>query len=218
MHPSGVAYAWEIAPWEVALASVPPALSDMLSKRRKPGGGKLPPKIEQGERNARLFRFGCSLRGRNALDYEELRATLVIVNAQRCVPPLRSTEVDRIARSAASYDVPPLWATDPVKFANDPRLRSRGRFVLIALARYAKDDGRCWPGIRRLSADTGQAKNTVERGIEDLIAAGRITVERRRSTSNAYQLLDFEECLLGPISAPETGSSVLTGRTPGGGP
>jgi hypothetical protein len=216
MHPSGVAYAWEIAPWEVDLASLPPALSEMLSKRRKPGGGKLPPTIEPGERNARLFGLACSLRGRDGLGYEELRATLVIVNAQRCAPPLDIAEVERIARSASSYDAPPLWATKPFACARDPRLRLRARHLLAALATYANDEGKCWPGIRRLSEDTGMAKNTVERARDELVTAGRIVVERRRRRSNLYRLVSLQEALLEPQSAAESGSSVLTGRTPGG--
>jgi hypothetical protein len=190
----------------------------MLSKRRKPGGGKLPPKIEQGERNIRLFRFACSLRGRDGLGYEELRATLVIVNVQRCAPSLDTAEVERIARSATSYDAPPLWATDPLAFARDPRLRSRARYLLAALATYANDEGKCWPGIRRLSEDTAMAKNTVERARDELVAAERIVVERRRRASNLYRLLAFQEASLGANSAAESGSSVLTGRTPGGAP
>jgi hypothetical protein len=50
-----------------------------------------------------------------------------------------------------------------------------------------------WPSLRSLDKATGQAKNTVLAGLEDLAIAGRIEViprynpERRRRTSNMYR-------------------------------
>jgi hypothetical protein len=94
-------------------------------------------------------------------------------------------------------------------FAHDPALGARERLLLIALARYANHEGRCWPSIRRLRADTRMATDTVERASEKLVAAERIVVQRRPGTSNLYTLVGFPQRLLGSSSQQEGGSSVL---------
>lgn len=207
-HPSGVEYEWEIPPLEVVRAPAPPALVALLSKRAA-RVATLDGRIEQGARNATLFRLACSIRGRYGASFDELLALLVAANARRCAPPLDDAEVVRIAQSAASYDEPPRWATDPIAFAHDPALGARERLLLIALARYADDEGRCWPSIRRLRADTRMATDTVERASENLVAAERIVVQRRRGTSNLYTLSGFPQRLLGSSRQQEGGSSVL---------
>jgi hypothetical protein len=218
IHPSGAEYGWEIAPWEIERALAPPAVLALACKRDEVTALRVG-KLRAGERNAKLFRLACSFRGQYGLDYAELLALLAEANLQRCEKPLDGDEVDRIARSVASYDTPPLWATDAVAFADDPALGMRERFVLVVLADHADDQGFCWPGIRRLCALTGMARNTVERAISNLAAAGRVSVERKPSRSNLYRLLDLPERSLersfDSIRAQPGGSSVLDGRTRG---
>lgn len=221
VHPSGAEYRWEIPLSELPPAPAPPGLLALLAEKPppRPRSGGLPDKIERGSRNAELFRLACSLRGRSGLSYDELLAAIACANQMRCVPPLDGREVERIARSAAAYSQPPLRATDPLLFATDDALRSRERLLLAALARYANDEGTCWPGVRRLRADTGMASDTIGRAIRALVAADRIVVEKRRGTSNLYRLLDKPESSLRSkegLRSPrghDGGSSVLPSRT-----
>jgi len=216
LHPNGATYRWETSPGEVKLAPAPESLLALLAESACKRSVTLTValgRIEHGTRNATLFRLACSLRGRVGFAYEELLAALGTVNTHRCAPPLEHAEVERIARSASSYESAPAWVTDPVAFACDPRIRAPARWLLVALARYADHEGVCWPGIRRLHADTGLATDTIQGAVEALIAAGRIEVFHRRGQSNLYRLQPRPET----AKAPESGSSVLHARTPGAG-
>ena len=215
VHPSGAEYIWVVPPWELRPAPVPPELLGLLSEGRRSIADTLPRKIARGARNPTLFRLACSLRGRSGLGYEELLAAVATANRMRCLPPLDGREVERIARSAAGYERAPLWATDPLAFAADPALSGRERLLLMALAHYADDDGACWPGIRRLRADTGLASDTIGKATTALVAARRITVENRRGTSNLYRLLDQPERSPRSPKATESGSYVPPSRTVG---
>lgn len=124
-HASGNDYEWVegMAPSEVELADVPPWLlalmvkpttpaperraerrgADLRSRRvDKKAAGALE-KIEEGCRNDRLFRYACALRHRGG-EEAEIREEIGLENGLRCVPPLDSAELDRIAANAAKYD------------------------------------------------------------------------------------------------------------------
>lgn len=204
IHPDGPLYSYVVPPWE----HEPAELSDSLIELLKGGiGGKAPhlgsssttavlpeglsqPVIPEGTRNDALFRIACSLRGRSGLTNEEMLAALLTINAQRCQPPLGADEVQLIAGSAANYKVAPLWALDPLAFADDPRLSSTERLVLIALARHADAEGKCYPSIARLRDTTGINRNAIQRAIDGLESVGRVEVERGGpGRSNRYRLL-----------------------------
>src|SRR5262249_25337843 len=68
--------------------------------------------IPEGERNEALFKLGCSLRGQGRSE-EEIVATLVATNDQRCIPPLPPEEVQRIARSTTRYPAGPRAPGEP---------------------------------------------------------------------------------------------------------
>ena len=80
------------------------------------------------------------------------------------------------------------------------RLPTNEKFVLLMLANYADQDGKCWPSIGRLASDTGLCESSVRNAIKTLRDySGFIAVQRRvdedgRQTSNNY-LLDIELCL-----------------------
>jgi hypothetical protein len=216
VHPSGAEYRWEIPPWEVKPLPVPPDLLALLARKRSASSASaVAGPIDDGTRKVTLFRMASSLRGRWGLGYEELLATLNAVNAHRCRPPLTRAKVEHIASRVASiYPSAPPWHIDPLSFAADPALRSRARFVLVALGRYCDADGVCWPGIRRLSSDTGMAKNTVECALRELVAQCHITVESRGAKSNRYRLLTNAARASASLTPQKGGSSVLDSRTP----
>jgi len=59
--------------------------------------------IDQGARNDKLYRIGCSLRGQLAMSDLEIVERLLMVNQCKCVPPLTEDEVLRIAGSVCQH-------------------------------------------------------------------------------------------------------------------
>jgi uncharacterized phage protein (TIGR02220 family) len=66
------------------------------------------------------------------------------------------------------------------------------KFVLLALADHAKDDGTCWPGMRRLAEKTGYTRRTVINAIKSLGEKGLLSSAPRHNagiqTTNLYLL------------------------------
>jgi hypothetical protein len=98
-HPSGRLYHWLVAVEPVLLE--PAVVPGILHRDRLRFDERSGP-IGEGERNDTLFRLGCRLR-RCGLTGGEVGATLAVVNATRCRPPLDEPEVAKIARSVARY-------------------------------------------------------------------------------------------------------------------
>lgn len=59
-------------------------------------------KIHEGERNDHLYRRGCGMRAKGA-DFDEIYDKLLILNKERCDPPLDGEEVKQIALSASTH-------------------------------------------------------------------------------------------------------------------
>lgn len=68
--------------------------------------------------------------------------------------------------------------------------------VLLALADHADDDGRCWPGMKRLAARTRTSVPTVRRAIHELEAIGELTIEQLGTghRSTRYRLRPGQGC------------------------
>ena len=82
------------------------------------------------------------------------------------------------------------------------------KFVLVALAENADDDGVCWPGTKYVAERVRQTQRSVTRHIKSLIAAGKITVQEQRrldgsQTSNLYRL----NMRVGSVTPPDRMSS-----------
>lgn len=113
LHASGSRYVWvnDLAPAPLpepllkllteakGTAAPRPAAKARSQARSGPATGAV---ITEGGRNEALFRIGCSLRGRGA-EAQEIEAELSDINERRCSPPLRPDEVQKIARSCATY-------------------------------------------------------------------------------------------------------------------
>lgn len=113
IHPNGNAYEWWCSPWECEMATADGNVLDFLDYVQRNGGedgtrkenGKfrLPDKIKSGERDKTLFRYASHLRSVGRSD-EEIMATVLGVNFQRCEPPMDSRDIQRIVRSACKYE------------------------------------------------------------------------------------------------------------------
>jgi DNA-binding transcriptional MocR family regulator len=75
------------------------------------------------------------------------------------------------ARAALDLDIPPS-----------------AKFAYIALALRAGKDGRAWPSIARLMADTGYSRATVHRALSRLADDGLIEVVHRHGSSSIRSL------------------------------
>lgn len=113
IHPNGNAYEWWCSPWECEMATADGNVLDFLDYVQRNGGedgtrkenGKfrLPEKIKSGERDKTLFRYASHLRSVGRSD-EEIMATVLGVNFQRCEPPMDSRDIQRIVKSACKYE------------------------------------------------------------------------------------------------------------------
>lgn len=113
IHPNGNAYEWWCSPWECEMATADGNVLDFLDYVQRNGGedgtrkenGKfsLSDKIKSGERDKTLFRYASHLRSVGRSD-EEIMATVLGVNFQRCEPPMDSRDIQRIVKSACKYE------------------------------------------------------------------------------------------------------------------
>ncbi len=62
------------------------------------------------------------------------------------------------------------------------------KLVLLALANYASDDGKCWPSLDKLGKDTGLHPKTVSRCIRRL-KKGKLIETKRRMNNSSIVLL-----------------------------
>jgi hypothetical protein len=71
-------------------------------------------------------------------------------------------------------------ALQAITWALAQKVRPSGRkFVLVALANYASEDGYCYPSQAPLAADTGQTDRSVRQHLQDLEAEGYIRRDER---------------------------------------
>jgi len=121
IHPNGATYTWED---EDEPFPEPPAWLVEALQREKPAMDEGDPasvydenarlilgmagiplvKIEQGQRNDRLFRFGASLRARGS-EPDAILRILRVANEHLCEPALDERELRQIATSASRLDV-----------------------------------------------------------------------------------------------------------------
>jgi len=67
------------------------------------------------------------------------------------------------------------------------RFKDTKRFVLLAIADNANDEGYCWPSIAEIAFKVGIAERSVKRIINDnLLPSGELFSHGRESNSNLY--------------------------------
>jgi hypothetical protein len=98
------------------------------------------------------------------------------------------------------------WAFD------QPIAPAGKKFVLVALADFADDQGYCYPFVETIAGMTSQGESTVRTHIASLIADGLLRTEKRErkdggQTSNGYWLIGFS-------SRPKTKTPLSKSDTP----
>ncbi len=68
-------------------------------------------------------------------------------------------------------------------------IKATHKFVLVAMADRANDDGECWPSIDQLRFDTCLTRNAICDASKALAEAGLIEIRKRFNGSNVYQLI-----------------------------
>lgn len=76
------------------------------------------------------------------------------------------------------------------------------KFVLVALADHAGEDGVCWPGTARLGEKTGIANSTIREHLNRLEKIGCLTRTRRRRGDGTLGTYEYT------LQAPAPGSSA----------
>lgn len=118
LHESGKRYEWEVlhSPSQCELADMPIWWAERLKEKvdqisyvnKVEDKGVVweeyveGSKIGKGTRDQTLFTIGCSMRAHGAA-YNDILATLTVINEKRCYPPMNSFEVSQKARQAAKY-------------------------------------------------------------------------------------------------------------------
>jgi hypothetical protein len=102
LHPSGRPYSWDVAPDEAAIGEPPQWLLERLRARATQAGGAGGEQIPEGRRDSTLLSLAGSMR-RVGMTAREIEAALLVVNRERCTPPVDQGKVRELARRAGSY-------------------------------------------------------------------------------------------------------------------
>jgi len=181
-HATGRRYLWT-RPLERGIAAVPAWLVEDATARRNGPAAPVADEIPQGERNGALASLAGSMRRRGRSEAEIL-AALRETNRLRCRPPLDERELEKIARSIASY--PPASREKGESDRGLDDIGNAARFVdqhLHALRHVPVwDRWLCWDGARLTEDDVlehrRRAKDTA-RALADE-AAGEPDDQRRK--------------------------------------
>ena len=185
IHKSGKRYEWittsepaELPDWLAAL--IRKKTRQYTEKARQEVTGKVwedyleGPPIHKGERDERLFKIGCSMRA-NGAGYQDILATLLRINAERCVPSLPVPQVEQKAAQAIKY--PPrktgLLSHPDTDWGNAERLVERHGADIKYCAKLK--GWHVWDGFRWVLDESGEilrrAADTVRAYHEEAAAA-----------------------------------------------
>jgi hypothetical protein len=98
------------------------------------------------------------------------------------------------------------------------QLGPNGLAVYAALARHADAEGKSWPGIQKLAAETGTSQRTVQRSLRQLeelhlLQVATRTEDNGRTSSNEYALLEPDADATAPVGDIPSPESTLDGST-----
>lgn len=182
IHKSGKRYEWittsepaELPAWLAAL--IKKTARKKANRRRKVVKGRVwenylrGPEIPEGTRDVMLFKIACSMRAKGA-GYEDILATLLRINAERCSPPLEYGQVEQKAAQAIKYapGKTSLLDYEPSTWGNAERMAVLYEDDL----KYCEDfhGWLVWDGFRWVPDKTGEVQRramTVIRAFQDQV-------------------------------------------------
>lgn len=166
------------------LGELPRFLQEAFKRKREEGPSLVVPEVfPDGERNDRLFRFGCSMRAKGSNEFE-IRATLAAMNEIRCSPPLEAKEIQEIASKCCRYQEGPirdysgLTKPSPLLPYNEYREQIESQFIKLSSVEGKPVD---WLFERRFAkgmlsmvqGDPGEGKSTIARALTAMVTTGR---------------------------------------------
>jgi P4 family phage/plasmid primase-like protien len=162
-------------------------------------------RIGDGERNARLASLAGSMRNRG-MTYDEILAALLVVNSQRCDPPLGEREVEGIAKSYARYE-------PGIETENLTDLGNSRRFAKIhdGDVKYSPAIGwLIWDGKRYRKDDTQAIVRLAREVVQTIYAeAATCTDNDRREALGAWAIkCESEQRINAMISLAESEASI----------
>lgn len=96
-------------------------------------------------------------------------------------------------------------------WAFEQELKSGPKFVLVALADWADDEGSCFPGVATIARRVGSAESAVRENLSRLKQAGLIVEERRNRANGARTSNRYWLQMKGRVNlTPESGGADLT--------
>jgi len=151
-----------------------------------------------GQRNNYLYRFACGLRSKGVDLCEALRR-VSIANANRCIPPLDSAEVEGIVASAwngelRGFVMLPYSVLDSPAYLDLPHT---AKAALMALARqyngrnngeltFTRTDAARWGMSKRMRANALRAAE--EAGLSECTEHGKSAAPGYRATTDRFRL------------------------------
>ena len=153
VHPNGNTVFWDLDPDDYGIAdaddNVYALIEAVRPKAKKTGEGRVDVSepIKKHDRNNHLYSLGCSLRGQG-LPGDAIRAALHATNKERCQPPLKDAEVEKIITSVFTK---PSGMSDEVRAMQAEKSEQAQGHVKIAEA-LINDFGACFidgmPAVR----------------------------------------------------------------------
>ena len=191
LHESGRMYRWEPGPFDLPLASASDWLLELIVKiqsdanrsRDKIQIGFFEQLILEGIRNETLFkRYACHLRDKG-LSVDYIVEICLALNAYKCSPPLKESEVITLVHSAFKYPKRPSRRYD---------LSPASKQILRWLT--DKTNGKpFWTGsVPQIMAEVGGSDRNIRRCIAQLERFKRIRVqELSGNIGSRYELLPY---------------------------
>ena len=87
-------------------------------------------------------------------------------------------------------------SVEAMAWAFEQEVSGTDKVVLLALANYADDTARCWPGIRRLAHMARRDERTVKRSLR-VLEDGRLVRRHTRLRDNGSQTSNFYTLVMG---------------------
>jgi hypothetical protein len=192
-HESGRMYRWDPGPLDLSLASASDWLLELIVKLQSESNGTKEKKsligffeqlILEGIRNETLFkRYACHLRDKGLSENYVLEICLAL-NAYKCSPPLKESEVYTLVHSAFTYPKRPSRRYD---------LSPASKKILHWL-RDKTIGTSFWTGsVPQIMAEVGGSDRNIRRCVAQLERFKRIRVqELSGNIGSRYELLPYD--------------------------
>lgn len=81
----------------------------------------------------------------------------------------------------------------PIPVLYDPRLNTTQKMLYAALRRFSREDGKCFPGVKRLASSLSISDRSVQRNMKALVDRGLVKIQQRPLETNLYFIMEPED-------------------------